>query len=387
MTIGIDASNIRTGGGLALILNLVKNLIIQNNNSVNIILWSSKSTLSHFDQSQNLLLRNHPFLNKPVPYRIIWKIFILKEEIKKNKCDILLVPDGINLTNFHPFAAMALNMLVFENIERQRYGMSIQRLRLKLLNIVQTNTIKRADGIIFTSRYAQKLICNNLSIKNNHSTFIYYGKTNNFSASPKDQEKITNYSPSNPIRILYVSVINLYKHQWNVVEAAAGLYDQGIPVKLILIGTAYKKAYLKLKKVIKEYDPKGNIVEYLGYLNRDQLEKQYKNADIFVFASTCETNSFILTEAMSTGLPIASSNYESNFEVLENSAIYFDPLNVEDISAAIKKLISNTELRKELAEQSYKRSEEFSWEKSSDKTIEFLSKILKNNQVYSASRK
>lgn len=63
----------------------------------------------------------------------------------------------------------------------------------------------------------------------------------------------------------------------------------------------------KLNKVIAS-DIIYRCINYMGLIDHDKLTDIYKNADGFVFASSCENQPIILLEAMAAGLPIACSN-------------------------------------------------------------------------------
>ena len=135
--------------------------------------------------------------------------------------------------------------------------------------------------------------------------------------------------------------------------------------------------------LIDRIDPQNNFVNYYGILPYESLEKMYKNADLFLFASSCETFGQIVTEAMSAGLPIACSNKSALPDVLGDCGIYFNPLDPCDIASALKLLLLNPQLRTEIALKGYNRSKEFSWNKCAKETFLFLSSIsrIKNNIV------
>ena len=61
-----------------------------------------------------------------------------------------------------------------------------------------------------------------------HVNKIPHGLNNRFNKIPKKQYEISTYSINNPYRIIYVSNIELYKHQWNVVKAIANLRNLGL---------------------------------------------------------------------------------------------------------------------------------------------------------------
>jgi len=71
-------------------------------------------------------------------------------------------------------------------------------------------------------------------------------------------------------------------------------------------------------------------------------------ADLFVFASSCETFGISLLEAMAVGLPIACSNKSSLPETLQDGGEYFDPEDDQSIASAVKRLILDPVSRKKL---------------------------------------
>ena len=62
----------------------------------------------------------------------------------------------------------------------------------------------------------------------------------------------------------------------------------------------------------------------LQYLH-DDLHQKYLDADLGLFASSCENMPNILLETMGAGLPIACSNRQPMPEILKNGGEYFDP--------------------------------------------------------------
>ena len=97
-----------------------------------------------------------------------------------------------------------------------------------------------------------------------------------------------------------------------------------------------------------------------------------------VFASTCENMPNILLEGMASGLPVASSNYGPMPEILGESGLFFDPLDINSICSCIKILFGSGRLRQVLSKSSVLRAQNYSWPETADKTLEFLSNLAKN---------
>ena len=238
MIIGIDASNFRRGGGLTHLIEVLSTVNIHKHNVSKVIIWGGEQSLSQ--------INNFPWLKKIFPKelnyglfsRLIWQKFRLSNSAKDNNCDLIFSPGGSVLCNFRPIVTMSQNILPFEWNEARRYGVSLESLRLLFLWKIQSKSFRSADGVIFLTNYAKKQVTKVVGKIKASSAIIPHGLNSRFCISPKKQYDMTEYSLTKPFHILYVSSVDLYKHQWNVVEAVAKLRKEGYPVALNLVGAA-----------------------------------------------------------------------------------------------------------------------------------------------------
>lgn len=379
--LGIDASNIQIGGGLTHLRELLRNCNPVKFGFEKVIIWSSAKTLDRLNNYSWLEKRNHSLLNRSLPFRIFWQQFILAEQLINENCALLFSPGGtIPLAISIPTVTMSQNMLPFEKKERKRFKNKAYRFKFFILSLIQGYSLKKASGLIFLSDYAKKYIQNSLNQKFNESPTIPHGIDSRFMMAPRVPKKIENCFESIPLQLLYVSTIDVYKHQWQVVEAVALLRQKGIPVTINFIGPDNPKApeaMMLFEASIKEHDESQSFIKYSGPIDFDELEHYYQEADIFVFASSCENLPNILLEAMASGLPIASSDKGPMPEVLGSFAEFFNPESAESISIALINLIVSPELRKKNADALFARAHAYSWEKCARDTFEFLHYIHK----------
>jgi len=96
-----------------------------------------------------------------------------------------------------------------------------------------------------------------------------------------------------------------------------------------------------------------NLVGQVNDLNR--LLDFYRQADIFVLPSRGEGFPRVIYEAMSQGLPVIASDIGTISSTLEDGreALLVDGENSVDLAKAIRKLISNGELRRHLIRNGY----------------------------------
>ncbi|MDR0241789.1 MAG: glycosyltransferase family 4 protein [Burkholderia sp.] len=82
----------------------------------------------------------------------------------------------------------------------------------------------------------------------------------------------------------------------------------------------------------------SGFVELLGYVSREELRRQYRQARAFIFASLFEGFGIPLLEAMASGTPLACSNTTSMPEIVGECGLQFDPCSVEDMAEQIRRI-------------------------------------------------
>jgi hypothetical protein len=175
MILGIDASNIRGGGGVTHLIELLRAAEPLKYNFNQVIVWGGSETLLKIDEKVWLKKKFDPLLDKSLFHRIFWQKFKLAKLAKESCCDLLFIPGGTYSGNFRPFVTMSQNLLPFEWREIMRYGISKESLRLVLLRFSQSKTFLRAHGVVFLTNYARKIVLNQHHIDISKTIIINHG--------------------------------------------------------------------------------------------------------------------------------------------------------------------------------------------------------------------
>tara|TARA_B110000116_G_C16758383_1_gene547102 strand:+ start:435 stop:1604 length:1170 start_codon:yes stop_codon:yes gene_type:complete len=377
--IGIDASNIIKGGGITHLSELLNNVDPVIHGIQKVIIWSNSKTLEQLPEKPWLLKKNHLYLEKNIFYRLFWHKFILASELLVNHCNLLFVPGGSYSINFKPIVTMNQNLLPFENNEILRYKFSLSLFRLLFLRFFQTISFKKSNGLIFLSLYSKKIVEKVLKSPNLKSIVIPHGVNKRFFKKPRIQKSIIHYSEDNPYRIIYISSIDLYKHHWNVAQAVSRLKKLNYPIVLDIYGGGSTR---QSENLIKRFSEFGDAVCYKSEVNHINIQEVYFSADLSIFASSCETFGQIIIESMASGLPIACSKMSTMPELLGDSAIYFDPLDINDIQSTIKTLIDSEITRNDIAIKAYEKAQQYTWTKTSYDTFEFFKEVIKEKYTH-----
>ena len=243
------------------------------------------------------------------------------------------------------------------------------RWRLELLQISQCRSFRQSQGTIFLSEISRQQV-ENICGETSGSGVIPHGVHPRF-RSPRPKKT----SKAKKLKLTYVSTIDAYKHQWNVVKALHQLLDKGHELELELIGPGYGPAISKLQRAIEERPKYRNRIKLYDKISYEELPQYCRDADIFIFASSCETFGMIVLEAMASGVPIACSSMSSMKEILGDTGLYFDPLELASIAAALEQYISDPVLRDEMARRSWERSGQYSWERCAEETFTYFKQI------------
>lgn len=375
--LAIDASNIRAGGGVTHLVEVLRAADPSAHGFERVSVWACAATLAQLADRPWLDKRTDPVLEENFLRRALWQRTRLDKLTAKEGADLMFVPGGSIFTRMRPVVTMSRNMLPFEWRELRRFGFSLMTLKLLLLRWTQAASFKKADGTIFLTRYAHDAVVGSTGPLKGRTSIIPHGINSRFRRAPRPQRSLEALGPGGRIRIIYVSMVDVYKHQWTVAEAVGRLRREGLPVELYLYGPARASVLPRLEAALELVDPKGEFAYYKGPVDHKEVDQSYASADIGIFASSCENMPNILLESMAAGLPIACSDRGPMPEVLGGGGVYFDPEDASSIADAVRVLINDPELRAGKARAAFEAAQAFTWERCAADTFAFLAEVAR----------
>ena len=365
----IDASRNRSGGAKAHLIGILSECDSAKHGIREIHVWGFRSLLDQLPDFPWLVKHNPIALEQSLVKQLIWQATALADEVKSAGCDILFTTDASTLCRFNPMVVLSQDMLSYEPGVMRYFGYGIARLRLLVILVVQNLAFRRAASVIFLTRYAAKVIQQSCGLL---PAIVYI--PHGVDAVFKHSQAVSSWpvSSERPIRCIYVSNAEMYKHQWVVVEAISLLRKRGYNMMLSFVGGGNGPAQQLLQDTITVVDPESVFVKQLKFLPHAELPALLAEADLFVFASSCENMPVTLVEAMAVGLPIACSNRGPMPEVLADAGVYFNPEDSESIAGAIEQIIQSPALRLSIAQRAKVLSQQYNWKRCSDETFSFI---------------
>jgi glycosyltransferase involved in cell wall biosynthesis len=115
-------------------------------------------------------------------------------------------------------------------------------------------------------------------------------------------------------------------------------------------------------------------VTLLGYVDKDELCRQYAGAAAFLYPSIYEGFGLPIVEAMASGAPVVTSRTASAPEVAGGAAILVDPFDVESIEAGLEQ-VTNPEEATRLRAMGHERARRFHWSTAANQTLEIYRRL------------
>ena len=176
-----------------------------------------------------------------------------------------------------------------------------------------------------------------------------------------------------PGYILFVGTIEPRKNLSRLVKAYAA-FDREEKEKsgeLVMVGAPGWMGRRELSRLVSQAG-----VRWLGYLPQRELEAVYRAASIFVYPSVYEGFGLPVLEAMARGLAVVTSDSSSLREIGEGVALLVDPMDPMELGKAMRRLLLDDDMRRELQQKGRERAEEYPWERTVELTLEAYREAL-----------
>ncbi len=246
--------------------------------------------------------------------------------------------------------------------------------------IIQKVLAQGVDAIITDSESSKKDIVKFLKINPDKIFPILLDVSEVFkklNLSIKEKEKLVEkYSlPDN--FVLYVGDATPNKNLRRLVEAC-----ELLSLPLVIVGKSLAREVVdhpwnKDVMFVQEKAKKNNKIHLLGFVPEEDLVKLYNIATVFAFPSLYEGFGLPVLEAARSGCPVVTSKGGSLPEVMNDAALYVDPISVNSIAEGINKVFKNKKLQLSLSKKGLIQSKKFSWEKTSNLTVKVYEKVFK----------
>jgi glycosyltransferase involved in cell wall biosynthesis len=386
----INAVSAKLGGGATYISNLLRHVSLLARDSQFLVFLPPETIETLHSLPDNIRL-----VPTRVGYgrwweRMWWEQVTLRRVLRNEKPDILFsaanfgmlqcpVPQVLLLQNALYFSS-AFQELFFPKCSlRRRAGFLLRRWLV-------CESLRGADLVIIPTQAALDDLRRFVQVPQAKALVNPYGgKIPAAGADPaRGGHGAHRLGESGPVRLLYVSLYFEHKNLTTLLKAMPVLNSQGSP-KFKLATTLDPASEVHASWTITgptdlalagRSDIRDSL-EVVGLLGQAETQELYGQADIFVFPSLAESFGFPMVEAMAHGLPIVAADTPVNREICQDAAVYFSPLDCDDLAAKIRRVATDDVLRSKLSAAGPPRVATcFRWNEHVGRILESFRRVL-----------
>lgn len=374
MKLLINLSNLHEGGAKYLALSFIQELNLLNNSHNFYIVAPSElyQELKKIKLKNNLILYNTTFTKNSI-LNILKTRYFLKKIEKRIQQDLSFTLFGpsywiskyTHVVGFASAWVLEPNNLAYTQLniyqrKKKRLQSSLKTYFLKKeanYYVTQTNDSKEKLSKVF------KIEIKKIYVVGNTYDFIFETPT------LKDELLLDK---KETLEIRLVTICKYYFHKnLEVIPKVLTHLNKGETVYKFYITidwNIYNNTFDKSER---------NIIN-LGPISIEKSKQLYCESDMLFLPTLLETFTSSYPEAMKMEKPILTSNLSFAHSLCKDSAIYFDPLNPEDIAEKIIELSTDKNLQKNLIEKGKERLKSFETAKSrAEKYLNICETIIK----------
>jgi len=302
----------------------------------------------------------------------LWHLYSYPKFAAVRKFDACLFPAAnICLANSSPCPTIGVvhDMAAYWGNRKTRVHLGA------LLRMIMPNSLRRLDRVIAVSEWVKQELVECARVRENRIEVVPNGIDHStFYPRQRNEESVLLIQPFSFRRpyVLCVSRIDYpIKNHIRLIEAF-GIFKERTkyPHRLVLAGGDSNNA--ALVKEAAAASAWRNDIFFTGHFPSKSLPELYAGADFVVVPSMYEGFGMGSLEAMACGVPVLCARAASLPETAEHAALYFDPVNVEDIADRMVTISTDRGIYNECRRLGLERAKAFSWERCVERTLQII---------------
>ena len=264
--------------------------------------------------------------------------------------------------------------------------------------LIQKNRLRKVDAILTMSETSKKDIVRFLGIPSDEIHVVPLAASSSFKEISdktklkrvRDHYKLpskfvfyvgdVNYNKNVPslleaCRIIKVPLVICGKHATEIEEKAFGLKTLKGPRDWMrfMVGKPHPE-FAHIRNLLKGFG--SSQVLRLGYVPEEDLVGIYNLATVYCQPAFYEGFGIPVLEAFATGCPVVVARTNALVELANGAALIADSKDPKDMASKLVMLFQDLGLRAKLIREGKNRVEDFSWQKTAQKTAEVYKKVV-----------
>lgn len=307
-----------------------------------------------------------------IPQRVYAKLvyYHVAPPLPVRKADWLLYP------NFYLWPSLGKHKkaVIIHDLCYLRYPEYVEDKNRAFLSRVATSSIKKADLIVVDSEFiASELVeLTNTPRENIHILGVPVDAADFDSSLDKGYEHLASRYNVTKKYILSFGTLEPRKNLECLVEAYCALSPEIREQHSLVLAGKWGWKIENLRALIEQKQSEGYDIITPGYIDHGDRAAFYRNASFYAITTHYEGFGMPLLEALHCGIPTVAVDIPVLREVGGDACLWAEK-NVDDVTAKLTELISDTELARKFTELGPGQADTYSWETSAQGLLKRLS--------------
>ena len=235
---------------------------------------------------------------------------------------------------------------------------------------MQKKVAKNINNIVTPSKNSKKDIVVDFGVNQKNINVIYNGLDINIFIPYKNIKR-------DPFRLITTASADVALKGLDYSLRSLATLSKNFPeISLLVIGQLKKNGHTS--RLIKELGIEDRVL-FKTALTKEEIAKEYASSSVAIVSSLYEGFGYPVIEAMSCEIPLIATNTSSIPELVGDFATLIPPMNENELSEAIKKILNNYEKYKKIAESGrHHIIENFNWLKITQKYEDMIYKTIQD---------
>jgi glycosyltransferase involved in cell wall biosynthesis len=301
-----------------------------------------------------------PTINPRV--RIPWEQLLAPALLRRSGAEIF---HGVH--SVVPFACPVPSLVTVHDLAFIRFSQTFRAYNRAYLDLATRISVRKAARVLVVSEHTKREVVGLLGVPAERVIVTPNAPRAHF--RPPDPLALETFRAKKglPERfVLYVGTLEPRKNLTTLLEAYAKVAAHH-DVPLIVgggKGWLYDAVFQRLEALgLRER------VQFVGYIEEEELPLWYAAATVFVFPSIYEGFGMPPLEAMACGTPVIASNSSSLPEVVGDAGLMAPPHDANAFAEAIVRVLDDGALREALRERGLAQAARFTWRTTAERTL------------------
>ncbi len=301
----------------------------------------------------------------------VWRTFGVTQDAEKDGAEIfhgLSNELPLNIAKSKMKSVVTIHDLIF-----RRMPECYKPIDRKIYDYKFRKAAENADVVIAVSERTKKDIVELYHIDAAKIKVVYQGCDAQFAKEIGEDEKI-RVAQKYELPQRYILNVGSIETRKNALQIVRALKDIDEAVSLVIVGRRTKYA-----TKIDEYVKNNNLdarIKIISGIDFKDLPAVYAQAEVFVYPSFYEGFGIPIVEALNVGVPVVAATGSCLEEAGGASSIYVNPTKDKEMSDAINRVLTDSDLRAKMIADGKEYAKRFSEEQCAKEIFDIYKSLI-----------